>query len=114
MRNRLLFAVALGLSVSACSFTSMERENHYQGDFLFYQCSGGETFKLALMPNDYTALLRLPKKDYRMIQVPSGSGTKYILHDGTAEIQNPVTLYTKGKEARLELGHLVYKNCITQ
>jgi membrane-bound inhibitor of C-type lysozyme len=49
-----------------------------------------------------------------MIQVPSGSGTKYILHDGTAEIQNPVTLYTKGKEARLELSHLVYKNCITQ
>lgn len=100
--------------LTACSTISTETENRYQGDFTYYQCSGGDTFKLALMPNDYTALLRLPKKDYRMIQVPSGSGTKYILHDGTAETPNPVTLYTKGNEARLELGVEVYKNCISQ
>ncbi|KLN64278.1 MULTISPECIES: MliC family protein [Vibrio] len=114
MKHRVLFTTVLALSLSGCSFTAMERENHYQGDFMFYQCSAGETFELALMPNDDTALLRLPKRDYRMIQVPSGSGTKYILHDGTAEIQNFVTLYTKGKEARLDLGQVVYKNCITQ
>lgn len=114
MRNQGLFAIVAAGMLSACSYIASEPQNHYQGDFMFYQCSAGETFKLALMPNDYAALLRLPKRDYRLIQVPSASGSQYVLDESIDQVLNPVTLHTKGKEARLELGDTVYKNCMTQ
>lgn len=114
MKFRLLLTTIIGLGLTACSYNAVERDSAYQGDFTFYQCSADKTFKVAFMPNEPLALLRLPEHDYRLVQVPSGSGTKYILDDGTAQTLNPVTLYTKGKEARLELGRVVYKNCISQ
>ncbi|KJY82348.1 hypothetical protein TW81_14720 [Vibrio galatheae] len=114
MKYRILLTTFAAATLAGCSFTSTDEQNQYRGDFMFYQCSADQTFKLALMPNDNLALLRLPKKDYRLIQVPSGSGTKYIQDDGTAETPNVVTLFTKGKEARLEIGEVIYKNCLTQ
>ncbi len=109
-----LLVAALTASLSACSSNKPVRNTVYQGDFIAYQCSSGGAFQLALMPNEDKALLRLPEGDYRMVRVPSGSGTKYILDDGTAKVQNPVTLYTKGNEARLEVGITIYKDCIGQ
>ncbi|MCZ4294490.1 MliC family protein [Vibrio sinaloensis] len=114
MKSRVLLTAMIGLVLTACSYNAVERDSAYQGDFEFYQCSADKTFKVAFMPNQPLALLRLPEHDYRLVQVPSGSGTKYILDDGTAQTLNPVTLYTKGSEARLELGRVVYKNCISQ
>tara|TARA_Y100001960_G_scaffold201774_1_gene210881 strand:- start:1840 stop:2184 length:345 start_codon:yes stop_codon:yes gene_type:complete len=110
MKKRTLIFSAL-LSLMGCTQSAIESPNSFKGEWKTYLCESGKSFQVGYMSKQDKALLRLPKHDYRLIQMPSGSGTKYILDDGTAEKLNPVTLYTKGEEARLELGRVIYKNC---
>ncbi|RTZ16149.1 hypothetical protein EJ063_10250 [Vibrio aquaticus] len=114
MKYRSLAMVVVAATLMGCSYSAVEPKSEYMGDFKHYSCQDNKSFKVAYMPNEPKALLRLPEHDYRLAQVRSGSGAKYILDDGTSESLNPVTLFTKGNEARLELGRVVYKNCQTQ
>ncbi|UUM31199.1 MliC family protein [Vibrio japonicus] len=81
-------------------------------EFLNYRCESGEQFKVAYFPSKESATLRLADQSYSLVQIPSGSGARYILDDKSAE-KKAITLYTKGVEARLELGQSIYKNCKT-
>lgn len=114
MKLRILSAALVSSALMGCSFSAVESQSDYQGEFTTYSCQENKSFKVAFMPNEPKALLRLPENDYRLARVRSGSGAKYILDDGTSETINPVTLFTKGKEARLELGRVIYKNCETE
>lgn len=78
--------------------------------FVTYQCESDVSFDVAYLSNE-KAVLRLPDNEYQLTQVPAGSGTKYILDDGTSEMISSITLRTKGDDARLELGRVVYRNC---
>ncbi|WP_255199256.1 MliC family protein [Vibrio sp. JPW-9-11-11] len=111
---RLIKALTLTGMLLGCADDSVVREKVFQGDFLLYQCESQQTFQVAFMPNTPAALLRTEQGDYRLMQVRSGSGSKYILDDKTTETPNPITLYTKGQQARLEVGRMTYKNCLTQ
>lgn len=82
-------------------------------NFLQYQCEMGKSFAVAYFPEQERATLRLSGQEFPMIQMPSGSGARYILDDGNAETQNPLTLYTKGNDARLEYERVIYKYCKT-
>ncbi|MFM2590712.1 MliC family protein [Vibrio sp. TBV020] len=114
MKYRSLLMAVIGVSLVGCSYSAVEEKSAYQGEFKNYACQDDKSFKVAYMPNEPKALLRLPENDYRLARVRSGSGSKYILDDGTSETINPVTLFTKGNEARLELGRVIYKNCMTE
>lgn len=81
-------------------------------DFLNYRCESGEQFEVAYFPGKESATLRMAGESYSLIQVPSGSGIRYIL-DGKTEANKAMTLYSKGDEARLEFGQSIYKNCKT-
>ncbi len=92
-----------------CSQSAVVKDDT-SSQFMTYQCESNRSFDVAF-PEHEKAVLRLPDHEYRLTQVAAGSGTKYILDDGTAEILNSVTLHTKGDNARLELGRVIYKNC---
>lgn len=103
-----LCSVALvGCSKSAAPETESATSDN---QFVTYQCESDVSFEVAYLDNE-KAVLRLPENEYRLTQVPAGSGTKYILDNGTSELINSVTLRTKGDNARLELGRVVYRNC---
>lgn len=114
MKMNALLAFLAGTTLFGCSHSAIDREADDTYQFVTYQCESNKQFEVAYLIEEQAALLRLPKHDYRLIQVPSGSGAKYILDNGTKPILNPVTLHTKGDDARLELGRVVYKNCKTQ
>ncbi|MGY3568986.1 MliC family protein [Vibrio paucivorans] len=107
----ILFAVGL---LAGCTQSAVNGDTLNDSQFMHYQCGADKSFDVAYLTESEEAVLRLPDNEYRLVQVRAGSGTKYILNDGTAELMNPVTLRTKGKEARLELGRVIYKNCKTQ
>ncbi len=103
-----LCTVALvGCSKSAAPETESATSDN---QFVTYQCESDVSFDVSYLDNE-KAVLRLPDNEYQLTQVPAGSGTKYILDDGTSEMINSITLRTKGDNARLELGRVVYRNC---
>ncbi len=110
MKYRMLLLIAASITLFGCSQSALESTD-FTGEFTQYQCDSAKAFQVGYMPSQNKALLLLSETRYRLIQVPSGSGTKYILDDGPAEKINPVTLFTKGADARLELGRVIYKNC---
>ncbi|MBW3694323.1 hypothetical protein EK599_01355 [Vibrio sp. T187] len=110
MKMTWLFASLGSLLVMGCSQSASVGDSIPDGKFTRYQCESNSSFEVAYL-NDGKAVLRLPQHEYRLVQVAAGSGTKYILDDGTAELLNSVTLHTKGEKARLELGRVIYKNC---
>jgi len=93
-----------------CSQSAVVDDDTSVSQFMTYQCESNRSFDVAF-PEHEKAVLRLPDHEYRLTQVVAGSGTKYILDDGTAEILNSVMFHTKGDNARLELGRVIYKNC---
>ncbi|ROQ86957.1 MliC family protein [Vibrio crassostreae] len=101
-----LFTVAL----VGCSKSAAPDSAASDNQFVTYQCESDVSFDVAYLSNE-KAVLRLPDNEYQLTQVPAGSGTKYILDDGTSEMINSITLRTKGDDARLELGRVVYRNC---
>ncbi|MGF1695030.1 MliC family protein [Vibrio kyushuensis] len=115
MQKRLLILIACVLSLLGCSqSSSVDGMKVNESLFHTYNCESDKSFDVAYIPDSEIAVLRVAEKEYALIQIRSGSGTRYILNDGTAEVENPVTLRTKGEEARLELNQHVYKNCKTQ
>jgi membrane-bound inhibitor of C-type lysozyme len=113
MTHRFILSSVIIAALAGCTHSAIQTEEVASADFIKYECESDRSFEVAYLVEQEAAILRLPKHDYRMIQIPSGSGTKYILDDGTAEKVNPMTLYTKGEGARLELGRVIYKNCVT-
>ncbi|MCK6265311.1 MliC family protein [Vibrio sp. ZSDE26] len=114
MRLRMFFLLALGLSLMGCSQSSVNEMKIDESLYHTYRCQSDMSFDVAYIPDSEIAVLRVEEMEYALIQIRSGSGTRYILNDGTAEVTNPVTLRTKGDEARLEYNQQVYKNCKTQ
>lgn len=114
MKMKALLGLLAGVTLFGCSYSAIERKADEKQPFVTYQCASNKQFEVAYLIKEQEAILRLPKHDYRLAQVPSGSGAKYILDNGTKPILNPVTLHTKGDDAQLELGRVVYKNCKTQ
>ncbi|WP_038176203.1 MULTISPECIES: MliC family protein [Vibrio] len=114
MTIRLLISTVLAALIVGCVSDRVVRESTFQGDFTRYHCESQYAFQVAYMPNTPAALLRLVDGDYRLIQVPSGSGVKYTLDDMTNQAPNPITLHAKGNQARLEIGRMVYSDCLTQ
>lgn len=111
MNSRWLLCLVFSSALLGCTHSAVVKEGELKqaANFVTYQCESNHSFDVAYL--DEQALLRLPKSEYRLKQVPAGSGTKYILDDGTAELLNRITLRTKGDFARLELGRVVYRNC---
>ncbi|MCC4818915.1 hypothetical protein BCU85_01870 [Vibrio lentus] len=108
----MLVASLCSVALVGCSKSATPETESAASDnqFVAYQCESDVSFEVAYLDNE-KAVLRLPENEYRLTQVPAGSGTKYILDDGTSELINSVTLRTKGDNARLELGRVVYRNC---
>ena len=106
----LLIASLCTVALFGCSKSTAPDGAVSDDQFVTYQCESDASFKVAYLGNE-KAVLRLPENEYRLTQIAAGSGTKYILDDGTSELINSVTLRTKGDNARLELGRVVYKNC---
>lgn len=94
-----------GCSSSNDAMTSSDSNSYH------YQCSEDKQFSADYLIEEQGALVRVGDVDYALIQVPSGSGTRYILPNNAQTEVKPVTLYTKGDYARLELGREIYKNC---
>lgn len=106
----MLVASLCTVALVGCSKSAAPDGEASNNQFMTYQCESDVSFDVAYLDNE-KAILRLPDNEYRLTQVPAGSGTKYILDDGTAEVMNSITLRTKGDNARLELGRIVYRNC---
>ncbi|MGF1754840.1 MliC family protein [Vibrio makurazakiensis] len=106
----LFIASLCTIALVGCSKSAAPEGVVPDDQFVTYQCESNASFDVAFLEGE-KAVLRLPKHEYRLVQVAAGSGVKYILDDGTAELLNNVTLRTKGENARLELGRVVYKNC---
>lgn len=111
MKYRLIALTAVMTALMGCTHSAIQSDDVAGADFLEYQCESDRGFEVAFLSDQEAAILRLPKHDYRLIQIPSGSGSKYILDDGTSEELNSMTLYTKDDSARLELGRVIYRNC---
>ena len=105
----MLVASLCTVTLMGCSKSAAPDSATSDNQFVTYQCESNVSFEVAYL--DKKAVLRLPENEYRLTQVAAGSGTKYILDDGTGELINSVTLRTKGDNARLELGRVVYRNC---
>ncbi|MGF1799282.1 MliC family protein [Vibrio gigantis] len=106
----MLVASLCTLALVGCSKSAAPDSAVSDNKFVTYQCESEVSFDVAYLGNE-KAVLRLPDNEYQLTQVPAGSGTKYILDDGTSEMINSITLRTKGDNARLELGRVVYRNC---
>ncbi|MCG9545128.1 MliC family protein [Vibrio sp. Isolate33] len=106
----MLVASLCTVALVGCSKSAAPDSAASDNQFVTYQCESDVTFDVAYLSNE-KAVLRLPDNEYQLTQVPAGSGTKYILDDGTSEMINSITLRTKGDDARLELGRVVYRNC---
>lgn len=89
--------------------TSTNNSNQYQ-----YECDNQHQFSVAYLIEEQGALLRVQDMDYALVQAPAGSGTRYILPENMLSEAMPVTLYTRGENARLEYGRDIYQNCKTQ
>ncbi|KHA60013.1 hypothetical protein NL53_13000 [Vibrio variabilis] len=105
------FIVMMGVALIGCSQSASQSDNSFQGDWILYQCDAGKAFEVGYLPEQEKAWLKVEQQEFPLIQVPSGSGTKYILDDGTAATANPIVLHTKGTNARLEFARTIYKNC---
>ncbi|MFA0414758.1 MliC family protein [Vibrio renipiscarius] len=88
--------------------TSDSGSHQYQ-----YSCDEGMQFAATYLIAEQGAQIRVEEVDYSLVQAPAGSGTRYVLPESATSEIFPVTLYTKGPYARLELGRNVYKNCET-
>lgn len=106
----MLVASLCTVALVGCSKSAAPDSTASDNQFVTYQCESDVSFDVAYLSNE-KAVLRLPDNEYQLTQVPAGSGTKYILDDGTSEMINSITLRTKGDDARLELGRVVYRNC---
>jgi membrane-bound inhibitor of C-type lysozyme len=112
MKRQFTVGAMVLATLVGCSQSAVVEQDLSIGEYITYQCESERTFDIAY--GDQKALLRLPDNQYRLKQVVSASGTKYILDDGTAELMNGITLFTKGEHARLELGRVIYRNCRIQ
>ncbi len=110
--NRYYLVVAFCLiGIAACSGTTeVDGLKVKKSDFKHYVCDDNRQF-YAAFPSQEAAVLKTSERSYRLVRIVSGSGSKYILDDETASVTNPVTLYTKGKDARLEVNGIIYKTC---
>ncbi|MFL9759785.1 MliC family protein [Vibrio cyclitrophicus] len=106
----MLVASLCTVALVGCSKSASLDSAASDNQFVTYQCESDVSFDVAYLSNE-KAVLRLPENEYQLTQVPAGSGTKYILDDGTSEMISSITLRTKGDDARLELGRVVYRNC---
>ncbi|OIQ25995.1 MliC family protein [uncultured Vibrio sp.] len=114
MLKRLTVLITLGFVLVGCSQSTHSDMKVDESLFHAYQCESDQHFDVAYIPDSEIAILRVEGKEYALIRIRSGSGTRYILNDGTADVENPITLRTKGDDARLEYHQQVYKNCKTQ
>ncbi|MCZ4374201.1 MliC family protein [Vibrio diazotrophicus] len=117
-RNDILAAfclVALPLTaLTACSSsTEVDGLKVRDSDFQHYLCDDEKQFDVAYVSAE-NAVLKTSESLYRLVRIPSGSGEKYILDDHTSAVVNPVTLFTKGDDARLEVKGIIYKTCRTE
>ncbi len=110
--NKCYLVVAFCLiAITACS-SSVEVDGLEVKDseFQHYVCDDEKQFDVAFVSSE-NAVLKTSENYYRLIRIPTGSGAKYILDDHTAVVLNPVTLFTKGDSARLEVKGIIYKTC---
>ncbi len=95
--------------LGGCVASGQHRSDGNAGVFYHYQCDDTQAFDVSY-PSEQSAVLRLLDHNDSLIQVAAGSGAKYILDDDST-LSNPVTLYTKGDAARLDVHGVVYTNC---
>ncbi len=111
-RNYIMVAFCLTV-ITACSSSTtqvIEGLEVEESDFQHYRCDDDKQFDVAYVSSRH-AILKTSESYYRLATVPSGSGSKYILDDRTAAVENPITLFTKGSNARLEVKGLIYRTC---
>ncbi|WP_428774313.1 MliC family protein [Vibrio sp.] len=111
---KLGLAALSGLFISACS---QAPDKYYQlqpSQSYSYQCEGGQAFSVRYYTGLETATLTMGSRQYSLVQVASGSGSRYILGDKAAQERNPLILHTKGNMARLSVGETIYKYCTTR
>lgn len=104
------------LAGCAQSDSTMENDSQAMESTYQYQCMSGESFTVEYLTEDDTAILRIHDEEHSLKQIPSGSGVKYVSEDNMDASMSDmkITLFTKGQEARLELGRNIYKNCDTE
>lgn len=108
--NRIGIVITSAVLLAGCSSSNDAMTNNDPNSD-HYQCSEDKQFSVDYLIEEQGALVRVDDVDYALIQVPSGSGTRYILPENAQTEVKAVSLYTKGNSARLELGREIYKNC---
>ncbi len=110
--NKFSIVIALCLAaITGCSSTTeVDGIEVKESDFKHYYCDEEKQFDVAYLTSE-TVVLRTSESLYHLVRIASGSGAKYILNDQTSAGVNPVTLFTKGNDARLELKGAIYKTC---
>lgn len=115
---RIGMLITSAVLLSACSTSnnddSNSADNHSENYGYHYQCSDDKTFQADYLIEDRGALVNVDGEDYALVQVPAGSGTRYMLPEFAQTEVAPINLYTKGDYARLEYGLDVFINCINQ
>jgi len=110
MNRNILLVIFCLAAITACSTTTeVDGLKVNESEFKHYVCDDEKRFDVAFISSE-TAVLRTSESVYRLISIASGSGSKYILDDHTTS-SNPVTLFTKGEDARLEVKGIIYKTC---
>ncbi len=105
-----LMALSLTALTACSSSTEVDGLKVKDSDFQHYVCDDEKQFDVAYVSSE-NAVLRTSESMYRLVSIPTGSGAKYILDDHTSVVVNPVTLFTKGNDARLEVKGIIYKTC---
>ncbi|PMH37588.1 hypothetical protein BCU68_07725 [Vibrio sp. 10N.286.49.B3] len=97
------------IALVGCSQPKMDGDGSNKSHLVRYLC-GDDGFSVLYLP-DKKALLEFRDETFQLIQVPSGSGIKYITDDRDFTFTTAVTLYSKGEEAIFEFGRAVFADC---
>ena len=100
MNVKVLVSLCLVVMLQACSTS-----------YVTYHCQADKEFDVAYTKNHESAVIRVDNQEYTLMQVPAGSGVKYVPTGEEKTKVNPLVLHTKGEHARLEVGSEVYKGC---
>ncbi|MDD9196075.1 MliC family protein [Aliivibrio sp. S3MY1] len=77
---------------------------------IHYECDAGRNFDITFNNDD--ALLTLAKEEYLLKNAVTASGMRYVSSELIEDSGTAVEFLGKGYEATLELGPVVFNNCV--
>lgn len=109
MTIRRMASLAAALGLAGCTSWwpwggGPAEQPRYPADATIYQCDASKQLVVRYVDGGKAAIVMYPDRDFRLDQVPTGSGARYS--------NGRTTLATKGDEALLEEGgSTLFANC---